>query len=51
MKKQIDEIILKPKENGVRALLLILLSYAVGIASIVIGELFDIIPLDKEVKI
>ncbi len=45
MKKQIDEIILKPKENGVGALLLILLSYAVGIASIVIGELFDIIPL------
>ncbi len=45
MKKQIDEIILNPKENGVGALLLILLSYAVGIASIVIGELFDIIPL------
>ncbi len=42
---QIEELILSPKENGVKALLLIFLSYVAGIALIVVGGLFEIFPL------
>ncbi len=42
---QIEEIILSPKENGVKALLLIILLYVAGGVSIVVGGLFEILPL------